>query len=518
MKPKDEKSAVFWCGLLHPVLFGEVETSETNQYLKQCARREVTFPDGRVGRPSLSTLRRKLKRYRADGFAALSRRPRSDRGKSRSAAPGPLAFAVELKREQPLRSHKCINRFVQERFGTTIAKSTLYRHLRRAGATRLKLGVDARPVRKRWTREHTHDLWVGDFADGPYVLVNGETVQTYLSGFIDCHSRYVVEARYYLRENLDILIDSLLRAFIIHGAPRELYLDNAKVYHANALKGACYRLRINLLHRPVGDPSPGGLIEKFFQTVQTGFEAEVRRNDLLDLNRLNRAFSAWQEVDYHQVAHSETGQTPKARYASGLGVLRAVDPSLARDAFMRSEMRKVHKDFSDVQLNRRCYRVDPKLRGDKVQVRYDPFGLLTTVQIYSLDGHFLGEGELHEREEGQKTQRNSGAGKTRHNYLDLLVNEHDQQLDRMACGIDYRAASRERSWPFIECVRTFARLLGRKGELAAFNAGELEILKKLYDSDSTLNRRRIEQAFATAPETTIRDVACELRRKNKENP
>ena len=34
---------------------------------------------------------------------------------------------------------------------------------------------------------------------------------THLSAFIDCHSRYVVEARYYLRENLDILIDSLLR-------------------------------------------------------------------------------------------------------------------------------------------------------------------------------------------------------------------------------------------------------------------------------------------------------------------
>lgn len=518
MRERDEKSAVFWCGLLHPVLFGEVDASETNQYLKQCAQREVTFPNGRVGKPSLSTLRRKLKRYRTGGFAALSRRPRSDRGKSRAATPGPFSYAVELKREQPLRSHKCINRFVRERFGTTIAKSTLYRHLRRAGATRLKLGVDARPVRKRWTRDHTHDLWVGDFADGPYVLVNGEAVQTHLSGFIDCHSRYVVEARYYLRENLDILIDSLLRAFIVHGAPRELYLDNAKVYHANALKGACYRLRINLLHRPAGDPSPGGLIEKFFQTVQGGFEAEVRRNDLLDFKQLNRAFSAWLEVDYHQAIHSETGQMPKERCASGLGVIRAVDPSLAREAFMRSEIRRVHKDFSDVQLHRRFYRVDPKLRGDKIEVRYDPFGLLTNVYLYSLDGLFLGEGEQHERKEGQKTQRHSGAGKTRHNYLDLLVNEHDRQLDKMACGIDYRAASRERFWPFNECMRTFARLMGRKGELAAFNAGELEALKKLYDSDSTLNRRRVEQAFATAPGKTIRDVACELRRKKKENP
>jgi hypothetical protein len=40
--------------------------------------------------------------------------------------------------------------------------------------------------------------------------VDGEATATHLSAFIDCHSRYVVEARYYLRQNLDILIDSLL--------------------------------------------------------------------------------------------------------------------------------------------------------------------------------------------------------------------------------------------------------------------------------------------------------------------
>jgi hypothetical protein len=59
----------------------------------------------------------------------------------------------------------------------------------------------------------------------------------------------VVEARYYVRENLDILIDSLLRAWSHHGASRELYVDNAKIYHAGALKLACTELNIKLLHR-----------------------------------------------------------------------------------------------------------------------------------------------------------------------------------------------------------------------------------------------------------------------------
>ena len=80
MKTKDEKWAVFWCGLLHPILFDELEASDTNRYLKALAQKEVVFPDGRAGKPSLSTLRRKLNRYRQKGFAALARQPRYREG------------------------------------------------------------------------------------------------------------------------------------------------------------------------------------------------------------------------------------------------------------------------------------------------------------------------------------------------------------------------------------------------------------------------------------------------------
>lgn len=516
MKPKDEKWAVFWCGLLHPILFDEIDASETNQYLKSLAQKEIAFPDGRAAKPSLSTLRRKLNRYRREGFAALARRRRADRGKARSVPDDVLAFAVELKREQPRRSHKSINRFLMERFGRKVPKSTLYRHLRAAGATRLKLGVAKMPVRKRWTREHTHDLWVGDFEEGPYVLVDGEAAATHLSAFIDCHSRYVVEARYYLRQNLDILIDSLLRAFAVHGAPKQLYLDNAKVYHAKALKAACCRLHINLLHRPPYDPAAGGLIERFFLTAQEGFEAEARQGDILELNQLNRSFSAWLELDYHRIEHSEIKQTPQKRYDAGFTVIRQVDLNEAHASFMRSEQRRVHRDFSDVQLDKRFYRVDAKLRGDKVEVRYDPFGILGVVQVYSLDGQYLGEGALHHREQGAKPNLDGAPGKPKHNYLDLLVNEHEKDLSAKSRGIDYRKAAQQRLWPFPEFVKTLARLMGKKGGLSAFNAGELEKLKKIYNGDAALSKRRLEQAFAKAQDKTIPYVARELRQQTQE--
>jgi len=61
--------------------------------------------------------------------------------------------AIALKKDQPRRSAHAINQFLQEEFQATIPRSTLYRHLRRAGATRLKLGVSKQKVRCRWTRD-----------------------------------------------------------------------------------------------------------------------------------------------------------------------------------------------------------------------------------------------------------------------------------------------------------------------------------------------------------------------------
>jgi len=286
MNEKEQARGLFWCSLLRPLIEGETEDGDALRCLREIAAREHVFPDGQRGKVSVSTLRRKWRAFQKGGFEALARKRRRDRGQSRKHTPEILQRAVELKTEQPFRSDETINQFLQLQFGKQIPKATLYRHLKQAGATRLKLGVTGIKIRCRWTREQTNELWLGDFEEGPYVLYEGQPVRTHLSAFIDCHSRYIVTARYYFRQTLDILIDTLLRAWTAHGASRELYLDNAKVYHADALKAACYALNIKLLHRPPRDPAPGGLIERFFQTVQTQFEAEVRAGDILALDRL----------------------------------------------------------------------------------------------------------------------------------------------------------------------------------------------------------------------------------------
>jgi transposase InsO family protein len=519
MNEKEEKWAIFWCDLLGPIIHSDIKPEQTHQCLVQIASRKVQFPNGQIKKPSLSTLKRKLKKYQQGGFFELFRKGRSDRGKARVVSDQIIDRAIELKKEQGRRSDVTINRFLEDEFGIKLSRSTLYWHLKNAGATRIKLGITKAPVRGRWSREHTHDLWVGDFSDGPWVIDGNEIVATYLSAFIDCHSRYGIEAEYYYRHNLDVLIDSLIQALSKHGAPWGLYLDNAKVYHSHGLKMACHIMATRLIHRPKGDPAPGGIIERFIQTIQDQFEAEVRAGEILTLEQLNRAFSAWLSVGYHKQIHSEIKNTPEDQYQKGLKAIRKVDMQQILRAFMHRIIRTVHRQFSDVRINNRFFKVAPELRGDKVEVAYDPFTPVDTVEIYSLDGRYQGTGTLHFREPGSSVIPEKSAPKPDHNYLELLKRQHQQLLESETKGIDYRKSVSNRAWPFHEFARTFAGLLGRKGGLTSFCTDELERLKKVYNLSRAIDKKMLKRAFENACSKTMPYIIHELKQliKTKED-
>lgn len=517
---RHEQWAIFWCSLLEPLICGEIPPEEAGDLLRKVAAREYLFPNGRRGQPSRAALWRKWKLYRQGGFEALLRKRRSDRGQPRRVKQAVIDRAVALKKDQPLRSDEAINQFLQHEFQLKLPKSTLYRHLRKAGATRLKLGVSTEKVRRRWTRDQSNALWVGDFEDGPYVLDGDRVRETHLSVWIDCHSRYVVEGRYYYRENLAVLIDSLLRAWANHGASRELYADNAKIYHAHVLKAACIALNINLHHRKRGDPPGGGVIERFIQTDQVQFESEVRAGEILTLDKLNRAFAAWLEMSYHQREHSETGQSPRERYEAGKAFARAVDMQRAMQFFLRRERRRVNKTFSDVQLPCGFFRTNKNLRGDKVEVRYNPFHEFDSVLIYSLEGEYLDTAVRHQREgqPGDADVAPRPSTKAKYNYLELLIEKHQQAIERQASGINFEAvlAAADRRWPFSDFAKQLAEHLGRRGGLSAFNADELEALQRVYQRLTFLNPGLLETACAQAQQRSLVEIVFVLQRLHEE--
>ena len=513
MGRNDEDWAVFWCSLLSPVLLGETPEAQRERYFQKLSREEHRLPNGQRRGISVRTLRRQWRRLKDEGVPGLYRRRRSDRGKPRKKHAELLARAVELKKEQPRRSDKVINRILKRQFGRSVPRSTLYHHLRREGATRRKLGVSTQKVRCRWTRDQPGALWVGDFEHGPLVVHQGQAIKTHLSAWIDCHSRYIIEARYYIHENLDILVDSLLRAWGNHGASRELYVDNAKIYHAKALQLACTQLNIKLLHRPPRDPAPGGLIERFFGTCQTQLEAEVRASAILTLDELNRVLAAWLEMAYHQEVHSQIGQTPYERYHQESRPIRNVDLSAVLTFFGQRVPRKVDKEFSDVRVDNLFFAIDPMFRGDPVIVEYDPFSSLQEVQLYSPAGIYLGRGKRYQREKGSHQQPAPAlpAEPITPHYLDTLRAEHDAAHEQQRSqGIDFHSARQRNVWAVTSFAHVFARLLGRQGGVSGLTTHEMGILAAFHARHDGLNESLLREAFDQAASPTIPEVLFQV--------
>ncbi len=514
MLPNEDDWAVLWCQLLGPILLDEVEPGERRQYLRELSQRPVKLPNGITKCLSLSTLRRKVRRFRKNRLAGLQRAARGDRGRARKDRQALLARAVELKREQPRRSPQAINLLLSHEFGRTIPTSTMNRHLRRAGATRRKLGIVHEKIRCRWTRDHSNALWVGDFADGPYVWQAERVIPTHLSIWIDCHSRFVVEGRYYFKENLDILIDSLLRAWGSHGAPRELYVDNAKIYHSRALRLACTQLNIQLLHRPPRDPPAGGLIERIIETTQDQFESEVRAGKTLNLDDLNCYFQAWLQVRYHQTIHSETAETPHARFTANTRYFRHVNMAEASRLFHLREERKVDSTHCDVQLNKRYFPVRLEYRGDSVVVHYDPFTRLDEVEIYSLEGVYLHHASRYERMKGTHpfAESQRAVDKTTpldHRYLELLATQHQEQLKAAAAqGMSYHAT--RQFMTLTQMAATLAKLLGHKGGVSSWSGEDLEILAVVHRRYPRITASHLRQACERADPKTLPVIVFQL--------
>ncbi len=513
MHHNDDDWAVFWCSLLGPILLDEISEGERRGFLKQLSQKEVLLPNGKRKRISYSTLRRKVRRFQQASIAGLRRRRRDDRNQSRKNRKPMIARALELKREQPRRSPRAINKVLEKEFGRTIPTSTMNRHFHQHGVTRRKLGVIETKIRCRWTRDHSNALWVGDFSEGPRVLHEGRAIKSHLSVWIDCHSRYVVEGRYYFRENLDILIDSLLRAWGSQGASRELYLDNAKIYHSGGLRLACTQLNIGLLHRPPRDPSPGGIIERVIQTTQDQFEAEVRAGKILTLSEMNRYYQAWLHADYHLTTHSQTSQTPQVRYQEQTRFRRHVKLSEVREFFHVREKRKVDLEFSDVRVNNQFYAVDLGLRGDWVIVSYDPFSTLEEVRLVSLHGVFLGVAKRYQRERGAHPEPPPPPEQTPldHSYLKLLEEQHQAQLKRQAeGGIAYHQAQQRHVWSFPSFAAALAKLLGRQGGTSGLSTQEMELLTQVHDRLPQITQCLLEQAFQQAELKTLPVIVFHL--------
>jgi putative transposase len=380
-RARAQEIALWRWTLVEPAMDPALTARQRGQVVRDLASREHEGPDGRK---LVSVSRRTLDRWviarRDGGFEALAPCARQCAPRADGEV---VDLAVGLKMENPQRTAAQVRRVLAARLGWAQAPSE--RAIQRWLAAReLNTRPDGKPPQAfgRFEAGAVNEIWTADLMNGP--AVGGR--DCHLSVIIDDRSRFLVAARFVRRPDA-VRFAGVFRAAIAScGLPSVLYCDNGSCYADKSLQRTCAVLGVKLTHSQPGRPQGRGKVERVIETIQQQFMVEVAgderhpaRHPVSSLDELNRLLEAWVRTVYHARAHSETGETPRARWDAA-GPQFIPDRGRLRHAFAWSEVRLVRKTAT-VSLEGNDYSVDPFLVGRKVELVFDPFDM-TEIDVY----------------------------------------------------------------------------------------------------------------------------------------
>jgi transposase InsO family protein len=377
--------------------------------LAKLAAREWRHPStGEPVRFGVSTIERWLYRARReqhDPVAILKRKRRRDAGNQDSmSAPIRAALRAQhaahpswsvqlhtdnlraLAKTQPqlsaLPSYSTIRRFCKAQ---ALWKRRRLSSRDTAGALRAEARLEAREVRS-YEAGYVGGLWHWDchFGSRKILTVRGEWATPVLFGVLDDRSRLACHLQWYLAENAHNVAHGLSQAFQKRGLPRAALSDNgAAMLAAEVTEGLA---RLGILHETTLPYSPyqNAKQEVFWAPVEARLLAMLEDVPDLTLKVLNEATQAWVEYEYNRQVHSETGQSPLARFLAGPEVSRpSPDSAALRIAFTRTDRRTQRHSDGTVVIAARRFEVPSRYRHlSAIEVRYASWDL---TQVHLVD-------------------------------------------------------------------------------------------------------------------------------------
>jgi transposase InsO family protein len=331
---------------------------------------------------SASTLESWYYLWRHQGFDALQRQPRKDKGSRKALSPEACQALLEWRQKYPQLTIKLVVRQLIEKGALQSGAFSLPSVYRFLAAHQL----DARSIKhnppsllsgptKAFECALANQLWMTDLMFGPTLkLATGKVIQTRLFALLDDCSRLIPHAQYYDSEKLCWFLDCFRQGLARRGFPEKLYTDQGKIFTSYHLQIVCANLGVRLCHAPPFSAWSKGKQERWFRTLQMDFEARLIIDPVHTLEELNARLWRWVEGEYHQRPHSALeGQTPAERFAQRAVNLRTADPQTDWEAlFLSRAQRRVRLDAT-FSLEGQLWETPLHLRGQLIQVRFDPF-------------------------------------------------------------------------------------------------------------------------------------------------
>lgn len=361
---------------------------------------------------SASTLESWYYDFRREGFPALQRKPRKDKGARKTFSPEATEALLEKRRQYPHLKVKVLVRQLLDQGilqAGTFSMPSVYRLLAEHGLDNRSLKnnphspeVPSGPT-KSFECALPNQLWMTDCMYGPSLkLSTGQVLHTRLFALLDDCSRLVAHAQYYPSEKLSSFLDCFRQGLARRGFPEKLYTDRGKIFTSRHLQIICANLEVRLCHAKPYAAWSRGKIERWFRTLQEDFQAALVFDPVESLEELNHRLWRWIERDYHQRVHTSLqGQSPAERFAQRAVGLRTADPQTDwQRLFLCRCQRRVRLDAT-ISLEGALWEVPVHLRGRLIEVRFDPFEW-RRVEIWT-DDQFAGLARRCDKQLNSKT-------------------------------------------------------------------------------------------------------------------
>jgi transposase len=357
---------------------------------------------------SVRTLWNYLKAYRDFGLVGLAPKPRSDKGRHHGVSERVVQLVAGIRLSHPDWSIQAVWEaacrkvaYLNEPEPSEYQVRSICDHIPAA----VKLLADGRkdafrnkyrityPIRFEqivYQIDHTQiDVLVKDIRSPKYRTPTGE-IRPWLTLCMDSQSRLVMAARFgYDRPDRFVVAAAIRDALLVSetksygGLPNEIWVDNGKELVARHVQQLTRELGIMLEPCLPGQPQHKGIVERFFETLNTrlwsrlpGYVSSnvVERNPnakaALTLSELVAEF--WPFIEkYHQEVHSETGNTP-LQYWSESCFAEPVDPRLLDTLLKEPENRRVIKEGVKHAGQVYWHPALASLVGENVLIRAEP--------------------------------------------------------------------------------------------------------------------------------------------------
>ncbi len=285
---------------------------------------------------------------------------------------------IELKRKYPTWGVAYLrDRWIQMG-NAPIAKSTIYKIFKSTDL--LPATSQASDRYERFEMMSPGQLYQMDIQGKMYLTGIG-----WVHGFaiLDDFSRFIPKMLYYPDMRLSNGILTLNAAILQHSIPEAIYVDNGSQFKSrgermNNFELFCQAYGIKVIYSTPYRPQGKGKIERFFDTVEKQFIAEIKQKiqecQGYSLKQLNQDLAEYLATQYHVRIHGGTHEKPIDRF--GQGTMRPPDPPLDVQRFLeRTETRIVNK-FREISYQGYKIQVDLLPRSKVVVV-----DMLETIRI-----------------------------------------------------------------------------------------------------------------------------------------